>query len=544
MEGRLPGGTAALLGKAAAAEPLSAVAQAAWLVEDAMLGAAVRDTTHETAASRRFYRQYWKVVQPGQTYALVALVLLSFLEMPLWCISNAPIFDYLDPAQACTAGPNRRLFLSGVLYLPPGVAIIAELGVCICMIVLAALENRWRPAFAQRPEQRARTLIVVAMIIDTLAFAALLATAKGEQVLRLAPYLRFVLLMLTPLAAPAVASTIALFKAFIPVLFLLFVVVLTGALYMAMLLDDVNEEQPACRGLSEAWSEYQGECDTIDTGFQTFQESIFTMFITSSTVDVPGQMVPSYTWQRPIGLLWLVFYLLADLLILNVVLATVYNEYSGRLKAKTVTFFKRRCRGLTRAFKTLAMAEADARHPPSSTNFLRAPVTSFESGGAPGAFLRSRTRPLVAAHALMAAAPAAAAAAAASINGSGDADGSGGGNGTGDGDVGTQDSASTVGHRFEAVPPRPRVPGIAAFHSPAHTPAPASINASGGAHGSSRDTGGSASAPPAALHVTIDQFEGMIHELNKVAIVPYCPPHPSRLRDDCMMRACWLMTVC
>ena len=74
----------------------------------------------------------------------------------------------------------------------------------------------------------AHLLCVIVCFVDAIVFAVVLGCV-GAQPFRLAPYLRLVLVMLTPVAAQAVASTISLMKAFVPVVVLFVLGVTLGA---------------------------------------------------------------------------------------------------------------------------------------------------------------------------------------------------------------------------------------------------------------------------------------------------------------------------
>ena len=62
---------------------------------------------------------------------------------------------------------------------------------------------------------------------------------------------------------------------------------------------------------------------------------------------------PPLRASRPLGILWIAFYCLANIILLNLMLAVVYNAYSGGLKRRIFNFFRQRARGLRVAYYEL-----------------------------------------------------------------------------------------------------------------------------------------------------------------------------------------------
>ena len=160
---------------------LDAIAMAAWHVEDAMLGEDVRCASSETTTSRARYQQYFRIVRPGQHICVALLVVSMFFEMPLWCLSARPsLWLYLAPEDACSPGPNKRLFLSNAPLMPPGVYVLIECVIYTALLCLAALERSWRPQFALQPTQLARTALVIVCFVDAIVFAVVLGCVGAQ----------------------------------------------------------------------------------------------------------------------------------------------------------------------------------------------------------------------------------------------------------------------------------------------------------------------------------------------------------------------------
>ena len=69
-------------------DQLSPIARAAWYVEDAFSGNFEEDMDARTNAQRDAYVRYESLVHPERLVCVVALALVSLIEVPLWCLQG------------------------------------------------------------------------------------------------------------------------------------------------------------------------------------------------------------------------------------------------------------------------------------------------------------------------------------------------------------------------------------------------------------------------------------------------------------------------
>merc|ERR1740117_705245 len=98
---------------------------------------------------------------------------------------------------------------------------------------------------------------------------------------------------------------------------------------------------------------------TANKGLDTFSSTLYTMFVAGTTDDFVEAFLPSYTTYRSTGLLWLLFLVILQVLLLNLVLDTLvaaYNKYSEETKED---FTSEKVKGVKTAFQTLSKATQD-----------------------------------------------------------------------------------------------------------------------------------------------------------------------------------------
>jgi len=88
-------------------------------------------------------------------------------------------------------------------------------------------------------------------------------------------------------------------------------------------------------------------------GFETFQDTLYTMFQMVTTANLPGAILPSFEASRPMGLFFFLYLFITIAVFLNVVLASVYDEYKRQMETLLGTYFKKRAQGMMSAFLIL-----------------------------------------------------------------------------------------------------------------------------------------------------------------------------------------------
>mmetsp|Transcript_27697 Transcript_27697/g.83004 ORF Transcript_27697/g.83004 Transcript_27697/m.83004 type:complete len:746 (-) Transcript_27697:40-2277(-) len=323
---------------------LSKHEQAAWLVEDAFGGVfgGVDEARAKTRTQRQSYVLYENLNFPEALICVFALALVSFLEIPLWCLPNRKGVWAWEGHHALCRAPGH-IYLSGIDYLPVGVTLLVEF-VCVAYLaMLAGLEmgfGRLRVGAS-----RLRVVATGLLAVDVIAFATCLVAGFAPE-FRLAPYLRVALLVANvPEIYGAAEAVVVMLPKFFDVTSLLALTVVLFGWFAAITLDDYEFENR--------------EGVQVNQGFQSLGEAIYTMFFVATTADFPDQMLPSFTYDRAFGVFFAVFIIIAVFLFVELILAVVYNEYSDHVKGKISETFTNRAKGLKAAFELLSDHVAD-----------------------------------------------------------------------------------------------------------------------------------------------------------------------------------------
>ena len=90
------------------------------------------------------------MVHPERLLCVIALTLVSFAEVPLWCLPRVDaLLDWPAPGDVC-ATPGDA-YLSGIGYLPLGVTLALEFACVAYLSILVGMElklNARGPRFA------------------------------------------------------------------------------------------------------------------------------------------------------------------------------------------------------------------------------------------------------------------------------------------------------------------------------------------------------------------------------------------------------------
>ncbi|KAH8048749.1 hypothetical protein JL722_12373 [Aureococcus anophagefferens] len=252
---------------------------------------------------RELYVRYENMVHPERLICVLLLTVVSFVEIPLWCLERrSDVFAWED-ARALCAAPGSA-YLSGTDYLPVGATLLAEFA-CVGFGAPGLPLRAVPPRRAARGERDGDLRVL-----------------RGRR-----------------RAAARVFNVSAL---------LALCVGISGWL-AAITFDDLDFENR--------------EGVDVNDGFDSLGTSIYTMFFVSTTANFPDQMLPSFTYRRTFGLFFFIYVLLAVFIFLNLILAVVYNEYSDFVKGRVIEANRNRARGLNEAFKLLADAKGDDGSP-------------------------------------------------------------------------------------------------------------------------------------------------------------------------------------
>ena len=294
-------------------DQLSPVARAAWYVEDAFSGNFEEDMDSRTNAQRDAYVRYESLVHPERLVCVVALALVSLIEVPLWCLQGRNNLFWVGGSEVCR---KHDLYLSGIEYVPYIATLLVEACALGYLATLCGLEVGFgRP---RDIKLQTRLLTTGLAAFDLVIFALRLAVDYPPS-FRLGPYLRVILLAAnTKEVWAAGRACLTMIPSFLDVSLLLTLCILFFGWLAAITLDDVETVKD---GLP------------VNEGFTSLGEGIYTMFFVSTTANFPDQMLASYASSRSFGLFFAFYVLLACFIFLNLILAVVYNERRAAWKS-------------------------------------------------------------------------------------------------------------------------------------------------------------------------------------------------------------------
>jgi len=248
------------------------------------------------------------------------LMLLTIFEVPVWCDASG-LFHHRDSVERCTVkgrAPGDEVVMSGVPFLPIGVGVIFEF-ILLGWVVRELLHQKELDrAFGKQSSfgasQADLPLVITVVAITDACLFVLFPSVYGDY--RLAPYLRF------SLALASIETLTRLTKNFVHCMcsvaqiatFLLGSIVVF-AWIAASIFDDVEGD------------DIYG--DPINAGFESFGNSLYTSFLTSTGGNLPDVLVNSVVTHRAYIWLWLPYILLTSCVFSPVILAAVYGSFTS-----------------------------------------------------------------------------------------------------------------------------------------------------------------------------------------------------------------------
>lgn len=320
------------------------VRQAAWLLEDAMHDRLV-ETYPEEPEARHFH---FEVLDAERWYmrALIGITILSIFEVPPWC--DAGLTD-MFPHEKCKMSPDGHpVYLSGLPYIPICFGLAIE--VVLIMVLLRKFilqykmeQNYFRPIEAV---YRDPALISFGMKMCLIAFADIALCVCFNPGFRLAFVARSGLLGLLPPVQRLGKCVINVVGELASVVGFLVGTIIFFAWVAVTIFDDLD-------GVNNAGQKINSGLDRIGT-------SIYTMFVAGTTDDFVDCFLPTFIAYRQVGLLWLVFLVVVQILLLNLVLDTLVVAYMQYAETTEDESCGEQVRGIVRAFKVLSAATGEA----------------------------------------------------------------------------------------------------------------------------------------------------------------------------------------
>ena len=324
-----------------------------WYIEQAMRGLTPIDRSGASHSVREAYLLYDRLER--QRYVVLVLgFVVTALERPLWCLSGDgsrpdgadAYWEWHAPEVDCPAPDGSQIYLSEVPRLPIAVGVLVELLCYGYLLVAAVIELQWRggPGFFRNFNSGARPFVATAAALDAIVFLVV-----RQNTFRLAPYFRMVLCAMTPSVVAAACSCRDVLLPFARVVFILLLAYVFIAWIFAQLVDDWTADIPRCAG--------KPDCPRANDGFESLGAAVYSLTIAVTSQTLTSLSAPTVAYSRGMAVLWTALYCCVNLLVLNVLLATVYSAYTDSLKARVLAFHRNRAMGLKKAFLTLVASE-------------------------------------------------------------------------------------------------------------------------------------------------------------------------------------------
>jgi len=290
--------------------------------------------------------------------ALVGMLVLSIFEMPAWCGQQDVSMFSGTGGRCASTDRGDEVMLSGLWYIPPGWGIVVE---CILMGALAKKfirQQRLQVVFFEpmTPRQEYYKLSHIrfglAMLLLELADCVFFVLFKPR--FRLAFLARTGYLCLLPAVVNLAKLVYSCLWEFFSIASFLIGAILLFAWIAVMIFDGV---------------------DTGAEEFRTFPKALNSMFVAGVSEDFVAVFLQSYTTYRWVGLLWLIFLVIAHVLLLSLVLDTLTAAYMLFSEEEAKEVAERKVKGILKVFKTVLVATTGAA--PSPGSCLEIPRADF-----------------------------------------------------------------------------------------------------------------------------------------------------------------------
>ncbi|CAI9782265.1 unnamed protein product [Fraxinus pennsylvanica] len=298
--------------------------KAAALVDLAEDGVGIPEEILDESSFGSSLKSYFIFIQFDIIWSLnyFALIVLNFLEKPLWCSGNCSNRGYY--------------FLGEVPYLTGTESLIYE-GITLLILIMHILFPISYEGFGiywKNLLNRLKVLLFLILVADLLVYIIYLSPVAFYTLpLRIAPYIRVALFILnirelrdcTVVLAgmlPTYSNILALW-----LLFLLF------SSWLAFVIFEDTK---------------QGK-----TVFTSYGTTLFQMFVLFTTSNNPDVWIPAYKSSRWSCLFFVLYVLLGVYFVTNLILAVVYNSFKSELVKQVAEKDRVRMRILKKAFNLI-----------------------------------------------------------------------------------------------------------------------------------------------------------------------------------------------
>ncbi|XP_057455509.1 two pore calcium channel protein 1 [Lotus japonicus] len=301
--------------------------KAAALIDLAEDGVGIPEKILDSSSFQSSARFYFKFTKCDLIWSLsyFALIVLNFLEKPLWCQNSA---------HSCK---DREYFFLGQLpYLTPAECLIYE-GITLVLLIIHTffpLSYEGSRLYWTNAINLLKAFCLLALVADMLVYALYMSPlAFGFLPFRIAPYIRVVLFVLN---IRELRDTIIVLVGMLDTYFNIL------ALWFLFL-------------VFSSWVAYVIFEDTIqgNTVFTSYVTTLYQMFLLFATANNPDVWVPAYKSSRWSILFFILFVLVGVYFVTNLILAVVYDSFRGELVKQVSEMDRRRRAMLGKAFDLL-----------------------------------------------------------------------------------------------------------------------------------------------------------------------------------------------
>ncbi|XP_039117349.1 two pore calcium channel protein 1 [Dioscorea cayenensis subsp. rotundata] len=258
---------------------------------------------------------------------LFALLLLNFLEKPLWCSTSYDQYACQD---------REYFFLGQLPYLNNVQSLIYE-GITLSILILHTffpIAYEGFHLYWKSPSNRIKVVLLLLLICDMLIYALYVSPVLLAYLpLRIAPYVRVIFVIMTIRDLRGCIVTIAgMMGMYLNVL----------ALSLLFL-------------LFASWLAYVTFEDTLQgkTMFSSYGATLYQMFVLFTTSNNPDVWIPAYKKSRWSCLFFVLYVLVAVYFLTNLILAVVYDSFKSELAKQVIEMDSTRRRILEKAFNLI-----------------------------------------------------------------------------------------------------------------------------------------------------------------------------------------------
>jgi two pore calcium channel protein len=338
----------------------SRIQQAAWELEDAIYDRRLPKEDNITRfpgelGEARSHHVHVMNASNNYNTAIVALIILTFVEVPPWCHErhgdNMNIWKFQSGAEWCplpeVARQDSNPNLSGIMYLPPGYAFIIE------MIIEWVIISKFWHEFTLEQKHFAPMGTSIRMPLSSLGFIFACGSIVDTGVFMLfrVPFrLTFIFRTGLIFLLPGVQHIFwQIFNRTVLTEFGSVAVFFLGTMvFFAWIGLTVFQG-------ADTFSYMEGEEKVLAShGFESFFNAINTMFIGGVTGEFIDCFLPSFVVYRLSGIVWMIYLLLTQVLFKNLVMDTLISAYLKGKDEEEEIIVSCQISSMTSAFKLLS----------------------------------------------------------------------------------------------------------------------------------------------------------------------------------------------